>query len=108
MNPLRLSHNAGALATLFLATVSVPAIANEELAKKHACTACHSIDKKTVGPAYREVAKKYAGDKKAKAMLVEKVKKGGTGTWGQIPMPPNAAVPDADVDKLVAWVLSIK
>ena len=96
---------------LLLATVAVaatPALANEELAKKHACTACHAVDKKLVGPAYKEVAKKYKGDAKAEAMLAEKVKKGGSGTWGQIPMPPNAAVSDADVKTLVKWILAIK
>ena len=62
----------------------------DELLKKHGCTACHAIDKKIVGPAYIDVAAKYKGDAKAPAMLIEKVKKGGVGIWGQIPMPPNA------------------
>ena len=96
---------------LLLATVAVaatPALANEELAKKNACTACHAIDKKLVGPAYKEVAKKYKGDAKAEAMLAEKVKKGGSGTWGQVPMPPNPSVKDEDVKTLVKWILSIK
>ena len=96
------------LATLGLAMAAAPALANEELAKKNACTACHSIDKKLVGPAYKDVAKKYAGNAKAEAMLIEKVKKGGTGVWGQIPMPPNANVKDEDVKTLVKWVLSLK
>jgi len=91
-----------------LSVVAAPALANEELAKKHACTACHAIDKKLVGPGYKEVANKYRGDAKAEAMLVEKVKKGGVGVWGQVPMPPNASVPDADVKTLVKWVLSLK
>jgi cytochrome c len=74
-----------ALATLAaLAVAALPALANEELAKKHACTACHAIDKKLVGPGYKEVAAKYKGDAKAEAMLVEKVKKGGVGVWGQV------------------------
>ena len=96
---------------LLLATVAVaatPALANEELAKKNACTACHAVDKKLVGPAYKEVAKKYKGDAKAEAMLAEKVKKGGSGTWGQVPMPPNPSVKDEDVKTLVKWILSIK
>jgi cytochrome c len=98
-----------ALATLAaLAVAALPALANEELAKKHACMACHAIDKKLVGPAYKEVAAKYRGDAKAEAMLIEKVKKGGVGTWGQVPMPPNSTVPDADVKTLVKWVLSLK
>ena len=61
-----------------------------------------------VGPAYKEVAAKYRGDKTAEAKLAEKIKKGGVGVWGQVPMPPNAAVPDADVKALVKWILSQK
>ncbi len=90
-------------------SLALPAQANEELAKKHLCTTCHVVKgTKTIGPTYADVAKKYAGQKDAEAKLVEKVKKGGTGVWGQVPMPPNAAVPDADVKTLVKWVLSIK
>jgi cytochrome c len=66
------------------------------------------VDKKVVGPAYQEVAAKYRGDKTAEAKLVEKVKKGGVGVWGQVPMPPNGAVPDADIKALVKWILSLK
>jgi cytochrome c len=87
---------------------SLPAHAQEELAKKHACLACHAVDKKLVGPAYKDVAAKYRGDASAEAKLVEKVKKGSQGTWGQVPMPPNANVPDADVRALVKWILSQK
>jgi cytochrome c len=90
-------------------SLALPAQANEDLAKKHLCTTCHVVKgTKTIGPTYADVAKKYAGQKDAEAKLVEKVKKGGTGVWGQVPMPPNAAVPDADVKTLVKWVLSIK
>jgi len=90
-------------------SLAAPAQASEELAKKHLCTTCHVVKgTKTIGPTYADVAKKYAGQKDAEAKLVEKVKKGGQGVWGQIPMPPNAAVPDADVKALVKWVLSIK
>jgi cytochrome c len=96
------------LASLGLAIACAPALANEELAKKSACTACHAVDKKLVGPAYKDVAAKYKGNAGAEAMLVEKVKKGGSGTWGQVPMPPNANVKDEDVKTLVKWVLSIK
>ena len=92
-----------------LLTVALPAQASEELAKKHLCTTCHVVKgAKTIGPAYADVAKKYAGQKDAEAKLVDKVKKGGQGVWGQVPMPPNAAVPDADAKTLVKWVLSIK
>jgi cytochrome c len=96
---------AGAIASTL---VAAPALANEELAKKNACTACHAVDKKLVGPAYKEVAKKYAGDATAEAKLIDKVKKGGVGAWGQVPMPPNAAVKDEDAKTLVKWVLSLK
>jgi cytochrome c len=82
------------------------AAANEELAKKSACLACHTIDKKLVGPAYKDIAAKYKGQKDAEAKLIEKVKKGGSGVWGQIPMPPNAAVKDEDIKTLVKWVLA--
>lgn len=99
---------AAALAALGLVAVASPALADEALAKKYACTACHAIDKKLVGPAYKDVAAKYKGDAKAEAKLAEKVKKGGSGVWGQVPMPPNTNVPDADVSKLVKWVLSTK
>ena len=95
-------------AALTLAVV-LPAQASEDLAKKHLCTTCHVVKgAKTIGPAYADVAKKYAGQKDAEAKLAEKVKKGGQGVWGQVPMPPNAAVPDADIKTLVKWVLSIK
>ena len=102
MKPVRI------LALVGLTLLAAPAMANEELAKKHACTACHAVDKKVVGPAFKEVAAKYKGNAKAEAMLVEKVKKGGVGVWGQVPMPPNSSVPDADVKTLVKWVLGLK
>ena len=96
-----------AVATLALLSAGV-ASANEELAKKSACLACHQIDKKLVGPAYKEVAKKYAGDAGAEAKLIGKVKAGGSGVWGAIPMPPNAAISDADIKTLVKWILAMK
>ena len=96
------------LALASLTLLAAPAMASEDLAKKHACTACHAVDKKVVGPAFKEVAAKYKGNAKAEAMLVEKVKKGGVGVWGQVPMPPNSSVPDADVKALVKWVLGLK
>jgi cytochrome c len=94
------------LATSAALASSAAAWASPELAKKHACFACHAVDKKLVGPSYKDVAAKYRGDKGAEARLVDKVKKGSQGTWGQVPMPPNAAVPDADVRALVKWILS--
>jgi cytochrome c len=96
------------VAALALAA-ALPAQASDELAKKHNCTTCHAIKgAKTIGPTYADVAKKYAGQKDADAKLADKVKKGGQGVWGQVPMPPNGAVPDADVKALVKWILSIK
>lgn len=97
------------LAAVVVAGVAaLPARASDELAKKHACFACHAVDKKLVGPSYKDVANKYRSDKTAEAKLVDKVKKGGAGVWGQTPMPPNANVPDGDVRALVKWVLSAK
>ena len=96
------------LTAVAAAIAAAPALANEELAKKNACTACHAVDKKIVGPAYKEVAAKYRGDKTAEAKLIDKVKKGGVGVWGQVPMPPNTTVKDEDVKALVKWVLSLK
>lgn len=81
------------------------AMADEALAKKSNCLACHQIDKKSIGPSYKDVSKKYKGQADAVAKLSEKVKKGGKGVWGPIPMPPNAAVSDADIQKLVKWIL---
>ena len=90
-------------------SAALPAQASEDLAKKHNCATCHAVKgAKTIGPTYADVAKKYAGQKDAEAKLADKVKKGGQGVWGQVPMPPNAAVPDADVKALVKWLLSVK
>jgi cytochrome c len=80
----------------------------EAMMKKDGCAACHTIDKKLVGPPYVEVAAKYKGDKDALTKLTDKVKKGGVGVWGQIPMPPNAQVSDADIKELVTWILTLQ
>ena len=80
----------------------------EDLLKKHACTACHAIDKKIVGPAYNDVSAKYKGDAKAAAALQDKVKKGGVGNWGQVPMPPNPQVPDGDIKTMITYILALK
>ena len=82
--------------------------ANEALAKKSGCMNCHAIDKKMVGPGFKDVAAKYKSDKGAEAALSEKVKKGSSGVWGMIPMPANAAVSDGDIKTLVKWVLTTK
>jgi cytochrome c len=84
-----------------------PARADEALAKKHNCLACHRLDKRTLGPAYRDVATRYRGQNVA-AKLEQKVKNGGEGAWGNVPMPPNAAVPEGDIRKLVDWILKMR
>jgi cytochrome c len=96
------------LALALALAAAVPAYAQEELAKKHNCFACHAVDKKLVGPSYKDVAAKYRDDKQAEGKLFEKVKKGGQGVWGQVPMPPNTQVPDSDIKSLVKWILSQK
>jgi len=94
-------------ATLLAATalVTTSAMANIDLARKSNCLACHTVDRKLVGPAYQEVARKYAGDKAAEARLADKIKKGGVGVWGKVPMPPNSTVKDEDIKTLVRWIL---
>lgn len=94
-------------ATLFAAG-AVQAQDAMALLTKSGCTACHAVDKKIVGPAYKEVAAKYGKDAGAAAKLAAKVKAGGSGVWGQVPMPPNPAVSDADVKTMVAYILALK
>ncbi len=97
------------IATVLIAAgvmVSAPAMANLDLAKKSNCMSCHTVDKKLVGPSYQDVAKKYAGQKDAVKSLSAKVKMGGKGVWGEIPMPPNPALKDADIEILVKWILA--
>ncbi|WP_374486674.1 c-type cytochrome [Zoogloea sp.] len=91
-----------------MGTSAAFADAGADLAKAKNCLACHAVDKKVVGPAYKDVAAKYKGDKTAEAKLIEKVQKGGSGVWGQVPMPPNPQVNPAEAKTLVAWVLSQK
>ncbi len=95
------------LAAAGAVAMSPAVLADEALLKKHNCTACHQIDKKAVGPSYKDVAKKYKGQADAVAKLSEKVKKGGSGVWGPIPMPPNPAVPDADIKKMVEDIMKL-
>jgi len=90
------------------ATGAANAQAGMELLQKYGCTACHAVDKKVVGPAYQEVAAKYKGDAGAAAKLAAKVKAGGSGVWGAVPMPPNPQVPDADLKTMIAYILSLK
>lgn len=87
---------------------SAPAFAQAELAQKKNCMACHAVDKKLVGPAYKDVAAKYAGDKDAVDKLAAKVLKGGAGVWGPVPMPANPQVSEAEAKQLVAWIMTLK
>jgi len=102
------------IATAVLAAASLAVASSaladelEDLMKKYGCNACHSEDKKVIGPSYKDVAAKYKGDASAVAKLSEKVKKGGSGVWGPVPMPANNQVSEADAKKLAAWVLSTK
>lgn len=82
--------------------------ADEALAKAKNCLACHAVDKKIIGPSYKDVAKKYAGQKDAEAKLADKVIKGGKDVWGPVPMPPNTTVKPEEATKLVKWILSLK
>jgi cytochrome c len=91
-----------------LASTSAFAQNAEALAKSKNCMACHAVNSKLVGPAYKDVAAKYAGQKDAEQKLVQKVIKGGSGVWGPVPMPPNPQVSDAEAHQLVKWVLSQK
>src|SRR5215217_9590793 len=90
-----------------LAVVSAPAFADQALATAKNCMACHAIDKKLVGPAYKDVAAKYAGQKDAADKLAVKILKGSTGVWGPVPMPANTQVNEAEAKKLAAWVLTL-
>jgi cytochrome c len=82
--------------------------ADEKLAQANGCMTCHQIDKKVLGPSFKDIAAKYKGDKAAEATLVKKVKDGGKGVWGDMVMPPNAHVKDADIAAIVKWTLAQK
>ena len=97
-----------ALGVAIGAVIASPAFASADLAQKKNCMACHSVEKKVVGPGYKEVAAKYAGQKDAVEKLAQKVLKGGSGAWGQVPMPANPQVNDAEAKQLVQWILSLK
>ena len=94
------------IAALGAALVFAPAFASQELAQKNNCLACHAVTSKVVGPAYKEVATKYKGQKDAEATLVDHIKKGGSGRWGPISMPPQSTLSDADAKALAKWILS--
>lgn len=100
---------------IFAACAAVAALAlctavqaNEKLAQASGCTVCHGVDKKLIGPSYKDLAAKYRSDKNAEAALIKKVKAGGKGVWGDIPMPPNPHVKDEDIKTLVVWILGMK
>ena len=97
-----------ALLAVAVTSVSAPVWADQALATSKNCMACHALDKKLVGPSYKDVAAKYAGDKTAADKLAAKIQKGGAGVWGPVPMPANTQVNDAEAKKLAAWVLTIK
>ena len=97
-----------ALAALAAVTLTSPAFASADLAAKKNCMACHAVDKKLVGPAYKDVAAKYAKDKDAYKKLAEKIIKGGAGAWGPVPMPANTQVSPAEAETLAKWVLTVK
>ena len=103
-----MKHFAWALGAAVFAAAAAPAMADEAMAKAKNCMACHAVDKKMVGPGYKEVAKKYAADPKAVDMLATKIQKGGSGVWGAIPMPPNANVNADEAKKLATWIMSLK
>lgn len=90
------------------ALASNVASASEQLVKDNNCIACHAVDNKLVGPSFKEVAAKYKGDKSAEAKLVAKIQKGGSGSWGQIPMPPNPQVDENEAKSIVKWIMSLK
>ena len=97
-----------ALGILSAPVLAVNATAALDIAKKSGCMACHGVENKIVGPAWKDVGKKYAGDAAAEAQLIAKVKKGSKDVWGPIPMPPNAVVKDADVKTMVQYILTLK
>jgi cytochrome c len=100
---------AALVATAAIAVLATaPAFANADLAQKKNCMACHAIDKKLVGPAYKDVAAKYAGQKDMAAKLADKIQKGGSGVWGAVPMPANPGVSPAEAKQLADWVLTLK
>lgn len=96
------------VAALGLTFASGTAFANAELAKAKNCLACHATDKKLVGPSYKDIAAKYAKDKDATAKLAKKIREGGVGVWGQVPMPANPQVSEAEAQTLAKWVMTIK
>ena len=90
------------------AAITAPAFASADLAKQKNCLACHATDKKVIGPSYKDVAAKYAGQKDASDKLAQKIIKGGSGVWGAVPMPANPQVNEADAKALATWIMGTK
>lgn len=109
MKRMGLVFVASMVSTVAIAGEPAPAAPSAEpLLKQYACIACHQVGTKVVGPAYKDVAAKYRGNADAEKTLIAKVKAGGVGNWGQIPMPPNPTVPDADLKSIIDWILALK
>lgn len=108
MTPIRIPQSAAVLILTIGLGAAGAANASMELARSKNCIACHSVDKQVLGPAYKEVAAKYAGDKEALPRLAKKVREGGVGVWGQVPMPANPQVTEAEAQTLAKWVLGLK
>lgn len=88
-----------------LVSVSAPSFASREIASKNACMGCHAIERKVVGPSYKDIAAKYKGQPDAVDKLVKKVRVGGGGVWGAVPMPGNSRISDADSKTVIVWIL---
>lgn len=88
-----------------MVSVSAPVFASKEIASKNSCMGCHAMDKKVVGPSYKNIAAKYKGQPDAVEKLVKKVRVGGSGVWGAVPMPGNNRISDADAKTVVQWIL---
>jgi len=105
-SPALLLIGAHSLATALALALASPAFADQALASKHACTACHAADRKLVGPSFKDISARYASDAGAAERLAAKIRAGGVGAWGAMPMPPNASIPEADAKALVTWILN--
>lgn len=103
-----MNRTSSALAAVLALTVAGVAHGSEKLAQSSGCMTCHAVDKKVIGPSYKDIAAKYRTDKGAEALLIKKVKGGGKGVWGEIPMPPNPHVKDDDAKAIVQWILVTK
>ena len=97
-----------ALGAALAGLAAAPAQASEKIARQAGCATCHAADKKVIGPSYKDIAAKYKGQAGAPALLAERVRKGGKGVWGAVPMPANPQVSPAEARQLATWVLTIK